>query len=203
MFKRVVSDTVETTDVGSVIKPGDYDKVDSGDYVMHEDDEKIYFLIKSKTDEYCFTNKAMIHIDGATSSNQKRLLKRLDYKSNQLREIRLETINTFEMEIEINVTVGKHSYSIDVNKKHIEELKDLYKALTMISSIQDENAKLFQLAQNSLETAATTVNSSFGSSNIADQFKAVNEYAFYWIKEAHDTYIRKDFSEVFEKLIKN
>lgn len=45
------------SDVGSVIKPKDYDKVDADDYVMHEDGEKTYFLIKSKSDEYCFTNK--------------------------------------------------------------------------------------------------------------------------------------------------
>lgn len=34
------------SDVGSVITPKDYDKVDADadDYVMHEDGEKIYFL---------------------------------------------------------------------------------------------------------------------------------------------------------------
>ena len=38
---------------------------------MHEDGEKIYFLIKSKSDEYCFTNKGLLHLDGtsATSKN--------------------------------------------------------------------------------------------------------------------------------------
>lgn len=71
MFGKVASDILGLSDVGSVIKPENYDKVDADDYVMHEDNEKIYFLIKSKSDEYCFTNNALIHLDGtsATSKN--------------------------------------------------------------------------------------------------------------------------------------
>ena len=70
MFKNG-ADVLGLSDVGSVITPKDYDKVDADDYVMHEDGEKIYFLIKSKSDEYCFTNKGLIHLDGtsATSKN--------------------------------------------------------------------------------------------------------------------------------------
>ena len=67
----MAADVLGLSDVGSVITPKDYDKVDADDYVMHEDGEKIYFLIKSKSDEYCFTNKGLIHLDGtsATSKN--------------------------------------------------------------------------------------------------------------------------------------
>ena len=36
---------------------------------MHEDDEKIYFLIKSKSDG-CFTNKAIIHLDGTSAMSE-------------------------------------------------------------------------------------------------------------------------------------
>ena len=67
MLKRFVSDALGLSDIGSVISPADYDKVDADDYVMHEDGEKIIFLIKSKTDEYCFTNLALIHVDGTSA----------------------------------------------------------------------------------------------------------------------------------------
>lgn len=53
MFKKMAADVLGLSDVGFVITPKDYDKVDADDYVMHEDGEKIYFLIKSKSDEYC------------------------------------------------------------------------------------------------------------------------------------------------------
>jgi len=51
MFGKVAADMLGLSDVGSVIDPKNFDKVDSDDYVMHEDDEKVFFLIKSKTDE--------------------------------------------------------------------------------------------------------------------------------------------------------
>lgn len=79
MFKRLAADALGLSDIGSVIHPSDYDKVEADDYVMHEEDEKIFFLIKSKTDEYCFTNKALIHVDGASAVSKKRTLRRLDY----------------------------------------------------------------------------------------------------------------------------
>ncbi len=63
-----------------------------------------------------------------------------------------------------------------------------------IGSIQRENEKLRQYAQDSLGTA---------SNSLEEQFKAINQYAFAWLKQAHDTYMLKDFGAVFEKFIKN
>ncbi|MBD5074567.1 hypothetical protein GUF45_23655, partial [Xanthomonas citri pv. citri] len=64
MFKKIAADALGLSDIGKIIEPQDYDKTDADDYVMHEDNEKIYFLIKTKADEYCFTNLALIHVDG-------------------------------------------------------------------------------------------------------------------------------------------
>ncbi len=203
MFKKLASDALGLSDIGSVIKPADYDKVESDDYVMHEDGEKIIFLIKSRTDEYCFTNKALIHVDGTSAVSKKRTLRRFDYFKYAIRDVMLETAGTVDMDIEIKFSMGEHSYSIDVNKKFMEELKDLYKALIKIGSLQLENAKLLQYAQNSLETASNTINRSTSSTTLEEQFKAINQYAFSWLKQAHETYVPKDFGPVFEKFIKN
>ena len=62
MFGKMAADALGLSDIGSVIAPADFNKVDSDDYVMHEEGERIYFLIKSKSDEYCFTNLALIHL---------------------------------------------------------------------------------------------------------------------------------------------
>lgn len=203
MFKKVASDMLGLSDIGSVIKPEDYDKVDSDDYILHEEDEKIFFIIKSKSDEYCFTNKAFIHLDGTSAMSKKRLLKRFDYSTNHISDVILETAGTMDMDVEIKFTMGGISYSIDVNKKYLEELKDLYKSLIKISSIQHENSKLLQYAEKTLNIASNSVKYSGDSSPLVAQFKTVNQYAFDWIKQVHETYICKDFAEVFEKFIKN
>ena len=191
------------SDIGKVIKPEDYDKVDSDDYVLHEDGEKIYFLIKSKSDEYCFTNQALIHLDGTSAMSKKRMLKRYNYNVNLVRDVKLETAGTMDMDVEIKFSMGELVYSIDVDKTQIEELKDLYKALVKIGSIQQENGVLLHYAENTLSTAANAVHLSSSPGKLEEQFKAVNQYSFAWLKQAHETYLRKDFGAVFEKFINN
>ena len=203
MFKKLAADALGLSDIGAVIHPKDYDKVEADDYVMHEDDEKIFFLIKSKTDEYCFTNKALIHVDGASAVSKKRTLRRLDYLNHPLTNVSLETAGNLDMDIEIKFSMGDQYYSIDVNKNQIEALKDLYKALIKIKSIQQENAKLYTYATQSLTTTAETLNRSTSASSLEDSFRAINQYVFDWQKQAHESYMIKDFGAVFEKFIKN
>ena len=61
LFGKMAADTLGLSDIGKIISPKDFDKVDGDDYIMNEDGEKIYFVIKSKSDEYVFTNRGLLH----------------------------------------------------------------------------------------------------------------------------------------------
>lgn len=201
MFKRITSDALGLSDIGIIVPPEDYDKVESDDFILQEEKEKIFFLIKSKADEYCFTNRALIHVDGTSAISKKRTLKRLDYYKYTIQNVVLETAGTVDLDVEIKFTIGSHNYSIDVHKKHIEELKNLYKALFKISSIQETNTRYLQYAQNSLDIASKTVNRSSSSNPLEREFKSINEYAFEWLTHFYETYNTKDFTSVFETFI--
>ena len=204
MFKKVASDMLGLSDIGSVIKPVDYDKVDADDYVMHEDNEQIFFLIKSKSDEYCFTNKAVIHLDGTSAVSKKRSLRRYSYAEHSISNVVLETAGTIDLDIEIKFTIGSAGFSIDVHKKHIEELKDLYKALIKIAEICRENELSMDFAERSLNLASSTLNRSITQEDhTVENFKAINEAAFNWLMESRKKYKIKDFGFVFEKYINN
>ena len=200
MFKKVASDVLGLSDIGKIIEPKDYDKVASDDYVLHEDGEKIYFLIKSQSDEYCFTNYGLIHLDGSSATSKKRLLKRFSYKNNPLSDVKLETAGTIDLDIEIKFKLGNISYSIDVAKQDLESLKDLYKALVKIASIQKENALHLEYAQKSLEIATNSLRP-YSSDSLAEQFKAVNLYSFNWLRKTHKEFKTKDFGYIFELFI--
>ena len=45
-------DALGLSDLGKIISPSDYAKVDSDDCIMEGDSEKIFFLLESKADEY-------------------------------------------------------------------------------------------------------------------------------------------------------
>lgn len=204
MFGKVASDVLGLSDVGSVIKPSDYDKVDADDYVMHEDDEKIYFLIKSKSDEYCFTNKALIHLDGTSAVSKKRVLRRYDYYAHKISEVYLETAGNIDLDVEFKFVLGSQVYSIDVHKKHLEEVKDLYKALQKIAEITSDNELSLSHARHSLDLASATVRSVRNQdSDLVDQFKQINQFAFDWLQDATKQYRVKDFGFVFERYINN
>ncbi|MFE5322782.1 PH domain-containing protein [Paenibacillus sp. NPDC056579] len=202
MFGKMASDLLGISDIGSVIKPENYDKVDCDDYVMHEDSEKIFFLIKSKTDEYCFTNHAFIHLDGTSAVSKKRVLRRYSYGSHKISDVALETAGTIDLDLEIKFHLGSSAYSIDVHKKHLEEVKDLYKALVKISEITHENEIVLDYARESLELASTTLSRTVNNENsLSEQFKELNEAAFSWMVDTRKKYKVKDFGFVFEKYI--
>ncbi|MBN8194375.1 PH domain-containing protein [Bacillus sp. NTK074B] len=204
MFGKVASDVLGLSDIGTVINPADYDKADADDYIMHEDGEKIYFLIKSKSDEYCFTNKALIHLDGTSAASKKRVLRRLDYYKYQLSNILLETAGTVDLDVEIKFKIGSDVYSIDVHKKHLTEVKDLYKSLIKISEITTDNSIYSSFSNESLQLAASTLGQvKTNDVNVVEQFKEVNQYAFNWMADKKKELTLKDFGFVFEKFIQN
>ncbi|AZB41005.1 hypothetical protein CEF21_00850 [Bacillus sp. FJAT-42376] len=204
MFGKVASDMLGLSDIGSVIKPADYDKVDADDYILHEENERIFFLIKSKADEYCFTNRALVHLDGASAASKKRTLRRLEYRTNQISDVFLETAGTVDLDVEIKFKMGSTAYSIDVHKKHLEELKDLYKALIKIAEINRESKQALDYAKQSLQMASTTLgNMRSTEGSLSEEFKKVNQTAFSWLMDTKKQYSIKDFGYVFEKYINN
>jgi hypothetical protein len=100
VFKKLAADALGISDVGVIIAPGDYNKVDADDYLFHEDGEKIFFLIKSKKDEYCFTNFGLTHVDGESAVSAKRTIKRYEYGAHRISGVTIETAGTIDMDVE-------------------------------------------------------------------------------------------------------
>ncbi len=204
MFKKIAADALGLSDIGKIIGPSDYDKTDADDYVMHEDDEKIFFLIKTKSDEYCFTNLALIHVDGESATSSKRTLKRFPYSQHKIRNVLLETAGKIDMDVEIKFTLGEIPFDIDVHKEQIEPLKDLYKALLRISEITYENEKIQDMAKESLDKAVTVLhNARQVDTDLAAQYKELTEYGFEWLTSIKEKYHEKDFGDIFRKYINN
>ena len=170
------------SDIGSDHQPEDYDKVDADDYVMHEDDEKIYFLIKSKSDEYCFTNTALIHLDGTSATSKKRVLKRYDYQhpisSSYASKPPVQLISISKSNSESGKKNIQSIYIRNISKKS----KELYKALIKMSEINYDNAKKHSICKAKLELASTTLSKLRNTEgDLIQQFKDINQIAFSWL----------------------
>ncbi|PSL40363.1 YvbH-like protein [Planomicrobium soli] len=204
MFKKMASDALGLSDIGKIIDPQDYDKTDADDYVMNEDGEKIYFLIKTRADEYCFTNLALIHVDGDSALSSKRTLRRYPYSQYAISEVILETAGKIDLDVEIGFRLGAAAFKIDVQKNQIEKLKDLYKTLLRIAEMTYENAIMIDMASQSLDKAVTVLQNSRPSNVELDvQYSKLTDFGFTWLSSVRNQYHVKDFGDVFEKYINN
>ncbi len=202
MFKKLASDALGISDIGVVVSKADFDKTESDDFVMHEAGEIVYFLIKTKSDEYCFTNKALIHVDGENAISKKRTLRRYDYAYNPITDVALETAGTIDLDMEIKFTIGNVPLSIDIHKKFATEIKDLYKAIHTISIQTIDNKKKYEIAQNGLGYAAQSVGKMESKDTTPlSSFEAITQFSSNWMLEQKDKYLKKDFKDVFDLFI--
>jgi putative lipoic acid-binding regulatory protein len=101
-------------------------------------------------------------------------------------------------------TLGDVTYSIDVHKKHLEQVKDLYKALLAIAQVTHANEYALRFSQQSLEMATAAVGRVASREDTpSDQFARVNEYAFNWLVSAREKYNVKDFGHIFKRYLEN
>lgn len=204
MFKKLASDALGLSDIGRIISKEDFDKTQSDDFVLTEDGEKIHFLIKSKSDEYCFTNRALIHLDGEKASSSKRNILRYDYYKNPIRNVTIETAGTIDLDLEIKFAIGSQSMSIDIAKGEGEAIADLYKSLTAISQIQEDHQLHAEYARESLEAARDLLRENrFHDNQVSSEFKESVTFTYEWLAQKHTEHTRRDFKDIFEKYIQN
>lgn len=207
MFKNLAAEMMGMGDIGTIVEPQDFNKTDVDDYIFHEDNEKIFFVIKSAADEYCFTNVAFIHLDGKSAMSKKRTLNRYLYKHHSIKNVLLETAGGVDLDAEIKFQLGDQHFSIDIDKKQIEKIRDLYKALFTIG----ETLKEINRKRNILLQSNESVQKMFNLRELNEQ--AILNLPAIINQTSHqvEDYTRQrlieiesfDFSEIFERYLKN
>jgi hypothetical protein len=200
VFKKLAAEALGISDVGIIVSPDNYNKVDADDYLFHEDGEKIFFLIKSKKDEYCFTNLGLTHVDGESAVSAKRTIKRYEYVAHRFSRVTIETAGTIDLDVELKFYVDELHFSIDVRKSFLEPLKDIYKALTMIARLQGRNEQERANAMRTLDAVATMykLNAAGADDAIVKQYNGLLDNLNATVL---DRFAGRDYSAVFEKYI--
>lgn len=206
MFKSLASDVLGLSDIGKIIDPKDFDKTDVDDYIFQEDHEEIFVVIKSKMDEYCFTNLAFIHLNGNLAISKKKMLNRYLYKHHQITDVCIETAGTVDLDAELKFSLNGKAFSIDIDKKQIAQIKAIYKALFAIS----EKNKEIQRDMTVLQNTHDAVNRMFvlrelpeqvvlSLPDIVNQTTQQVEAAYHSRRIAIQNY---DFGSIFKRYIK-
>ncbi len=205
MFKNLASEALGLSDIGKIIDPSDYDKTDVDDYIFAEDDEKIYVVIKSKADEYCFTNVAFIHLDGASAMSKKRTMKRYLYKHFPISDICIETAGTIDLDAELKFEIAGKMMSIDIDKKQIEQIRGIYKALFAVA----EACKDIEFNMSTLQHSHDAINNMFhlrqlpeqAVLNLPDMLTQTSEQVETHFNKRRDEIRDYDFGAIFDKYL--
>lgn len=206
MFRNLAADALGLSDIGKIIERNDFDKTDIDEYVFTEDNEKIFVVIKSKTDEYCFTNIAFIHLDGNIAISKKRTMKRYLYKHYPISNISIETAGTIDLDAELKFRIGDKDFSIDIAKNQIDWIRDVYKALFMIS----EKCKDIQTNLETLEHTHDAINKMFVLRelpeqvvlNLPDMITQTAQQVELHFNTRRNEIRNYDFSSIFQRYIK-
>lgn len=206
MFKSLASDALGLSDIGKIIPPSQFHQTDIDDYVFHEDNEKIYFVIKSKSDEYCFTNLAFIHLDGQSATSKKRLLKRYPYRYYNPTNVFIETAGTMDLDAELKFNLNGQAFSIDIDKKDIEQIRDIYKALIAIG----EKCHFIKEQEQLLDKTFNTVTSMFEIRSLSDNLvMALPDIINQSVEQIESAYANRlkelrnyDFGTIFEHYLR-
>lgn len=196
---RVAADTLGLSDIGKIIAPQDFDKVDGDDFILQEDGEKIFYVIKSKMDEYVFTNYALIHVDGKSALEKKRLVRRYDFKYQKVSGVMLETAGTIDLDIEIKFSINEKAFSIDVDKNQLPQLKQLYKSLIEIGNMQKHNDMLFTDGVNALKMANEDLSRNIIQGDIVEVTEKLTNFNLDWMEALRKEYHMRDFSVAYDK----
>lgn len=200
-ISNVVSDSVGLSDIGKVVHPNEFNKTQSDDFLL--EGERIYFLIKTRMDEYCFTNFAIIHVDGQSSISKKRTLKRYDYSMYDITNIQLETAGTIDLDVELNFHLGGNPFKISIKKDFIEDARDIYQTLKAMELEKNLNRSTYKALLNNL----TVVTSSIGNIKIENAAEGIHLFdnLLHRTEEKHKelqlNYLKKDYGYLFEKYI--
>ncbi|MBF0413907.1 MAG: PH domain-containing protein [Desulfamplus sp.] len=206
MFRSLAADALGLSDIGKIIEPKDFDKTDIDEYVFIEDNEKIFVVIKSKTDEYCFTNTAFIHLDGKSAMSKKKTLKRYPYRHYVISNVRVETAGTVDLDAEIKFRIGEEDISIDIEKKQMERIRDIYKALFTIS----EKYKEIHKYMATLDHTHEAINKMFVLRELTEQVvlnlpdiinQTVNQVELHYNTRRNEIQ-NYNFGSIFERYIK-
>lgn len=200
-FTDMASDAFKLSDLCQVVKPCDFDKTLSDDFVLTEDDEQIYFLLKSRTDEYCFTNRALLILDSDKATDGGRKIVRYEYSNSILEDVRLQTASRIDFTAELLFNLNKQEYIISVERNYTEQLIDIYKILTEIELLQVRANESFNLCEKSVKYATSAIGKLAQTNNMLDLYTSIVEFNESYLTDRYEDSFGFDMSDLFEKYI--
>lgn len=222
MIEKLTNKVFGLSQLGVFVSGDELEGTYSKDYIL-DNLEQIYYLIKTKTSEYCFTNRAFIYLTENTA-DKRTAFYRYDYSSYLLQSISLEAAGAMDLDAELKFYlvpiaeytkkveneylplklklpnyVQKIDFAISIHRSYNNHLKALYKTLWIISKKQVENIQKCELSEKALNMAFNSFWAGTKAGTTSKEFGEITKFADKWILDKRQEYSNEDFREVFEE----
>ncbi len=135
-----------TTNLCRVLTPAEFGASIATRFLL--EDEAPLFILASVADDYCFTSRALVHLDGCGPVGKKRSARRFPWRDFLVTGVGLDTAGVADADVEVKFALrardgsgDRREYSIDVRKAEVALATALYKALVTVSEAQAEGAR--------------------------------------------------------------
>jgi hypothetical protein len=192
-----------TADVCEFLRPPQFASAQSASFVDAEAGERIFAVLRCKTDEYCFTDIALLHLDGSSPLSKKRLVTRYPLKEHRFSNVQIETAGTVDWDAELKFELAGKRWSIDVAKKELPSLTALWRALVHVGAAQAANERALDMAAKAFGAAAQTRTlPSGGPLAPGALFADAAEGAFAWLASKNELYRPASYGAILEHFVK-
>ena len=158
MFKTALKgNTVLLPHVCAVVRPRDWADAPSLAYILSEDGETPQFMLRSRDDEWCFTDRALIFLDGHSLLSKHRVVNRYPYITHNISEPVIHTVGNVSVDVVLRVRLGDREHTIDVTMNELRAVQALYKALVAIAIQQARAPVMQQLAMEAVKAGASSL----------------------------------------------
>lgn len=201
--KDVVSDTLNLSDLCKVVPPSKYAEAMCDDLALN--DERIFILLKSKTEEFCFTETSLIHASKNAAVERRIEIKRYNYTNTIITNVQLVTAARIDLSVELEFKLNDVKKVIAIDRRYTEILKSIYKVLVEIEITQGRAVDDFKNIKTSLEYASQSMGKLVNNSadSLMSIYRKIYEFNSSTLLTEYDHYLGYDYSELFERYLTN
>lgn len=199
--KDVVADSTNLSDLCIVVPKTKFPEALCSDLVL--EGEVIYVLLKSKTEEFCFTQTGLIHAKKNAAVERKTVIKRYNYVNCLLSGIELVTAARIDLSVELQFSINKEPKVISVDRRYLDMLKGIYKVLIEIEISQGKAIDDFKNTRSAMEYSCQAVGRIMNASpgEVLSLYKKIYEFNDDTLYDKYERCLGYDYSELFERYI--
>ncbi len=162
--------------------------------------ETPYILLKSAKDEYLFTDRALIFIDGESVTSPKRTITRTDYCTSSISSVVLVTPGVMDNDCSIDFIMERR-WRLEIRKSEVENAKLVFKLLDSLALYKHQLSRRYDLEKFTRSEMSKANFHILPGANQADLMSSLTQNCSDWCTKMELLCLPISYKSVFESVL--